>query len=204
MWQSHKSICVADGVEHRLWVGDCFQSARVMFGDCKADLVYTDPPWGSAYKSYSEPLPGGIIGFMRKFYKGLLPACRMETLVWVEVSGKEVGLARLAASEAGFINLATLPTFYGRGIPMFVLLFSFQSRVMPSGYSDCIAKTRGYASIVRCLSPFVTGPGGILYDPFVGLTRGKTAKYAHAAGLRFFGSDRSEERIASCNFLGKK
>ena len=175
-----------------------------LMGSEKADLIYTDPPWGEGTMKYWQTLNqkdtgaepqdityesymNDMFGIIAKYAKGAI--CIEYGVKWADDLIDR-------ASRFGLKYGATVELLYRTGskiAPCHLHFFGNQEPITlsPSLLAD-VYHTRGYTTLQKVFNHTAV-PGGIVLDPTCGL--GYTAKAAVEFGMKFRGNEMNAKRL---------
>lgn len=193
--------------KHRVQHGDVTKGIdRLMAGD-KADIIYSDPPWGGGNIKYwatmnrkmtgqwVEPSPleeflEAIFGIIQKYAAGY---------VAIEYGVRWRGDIQERAAAIGLQPLEVIGVVYdSKNLPLDLHLFSVDGSPLPPGYADSVAGTKGYECVRRAFGPLADvalarNPEAIALDPCCGM--GYTAQASKDFGLAFRGNELNAARL---------
>lgn len=196
---------------HRIQHGDIMRGIDALMGGAKADLMYTDPPWGDgAIKMWAtlnrkntgqefapaalDDFLGAVFDVARRHVHGFL-------LVEYGVRWAE-GIQRRGVA-AGFMRGGLVTTYYrsgGKLMPMHLHLFSTPGFAFPQDYAGDVQGTYGYATLQAAVPPLARllkarkPDPVIMLDPLCGM--GYSAQAAIDNGLAFRGNEFNAVRLA--------
>jgi hypothetical protein len=190
---SHKVRCgnVMDGIDN------------LMDGE-KADIFYSDPPWGQGNLNYwrtinerhtgrqtqSIPLPD----FLDQIFNTAMRHTSGPVFIEYGIKWKEPLIAK--ALELGLRYNGTADIKYRSGnkmLPHQLHIFSTTMILLKKGYLESLNGMTGIECLKKAIEPFIV-PGGIILDPCCGL--GMTAQLAKASGMRFRGNELNPKRLS--------
>lgn len=183
---------------HRLLCGDLTDGAvsRLM-GDERADVIYSDPPWGPGNQKYwhTQRERGAAPrtswpDFLAAFARAVAAHRKPTAPVFVEMGLRWLDDLTAAMREVGLPLMGDWHITYGpTGKPL-------PNRLMVFGVAVDVAipvPPHGEPITNAALSA-VVNPGDIVLDPCTGL--GMTARITHALGGRFRGCEMNAARLA--------
>lgn len=184
--------------EHRMRCGDLLDgSVKVLMAGERADIVYSDPPWGEGNVRYwrtqngqrdeapSFDWPTFISAFCQTVADSLTPT----GIALVEMGLRWTGDLRERMQRVGFEERGAWVVRYAVRLPCSLQLFSRQRlEAMPEN----LANRTGIDLVRRALRPYAA-PGLVVLDPCTGL--GNTAKLTDEYGMRFRGNELNPRRL---------
>lgn len=189
---------------HRVRHGDINDPELESFlGATKADIFYTDPPWGEGNIKYwntmnrkmnSDVIPVPPIQ-LRPFLDRVLSLAAAYTRGWVVVEyGKRwTEVVKTQAQKHGLHHCGTVECLYGStNLPLDLLVFN-TSGVQPINLSS-VYHQKGYKcvkAVFQLLTP--SGGAGVGMDLCCGL--GYTARACVDSGLTFMGNELNLARL---------
>ena len=200
---------------HRLHCGDLTAGAcaEVLKGE-KADIVYTDPPWGIGALKYFDTVNQKMTGAKKAgaTWEGFCGNLAAEIELHTHETSRvviEMGprfypdIIRSMEANTKFSLRQLISTVY-RGasdfLPMKVMLFGIDSTIPITERQ--VWGTHGDATVISVLSQ-LRGPGKIVLDPCTGF--GRTLKIADKFGMKFRGVEINSARMArAAKYLRKK
>lgn len=183
---------------HRLMVGDLTAGAVAsLLGDERADVVYSDPPWGPGNLQYWATMHdrGSIPretwpAFLAAFCGTVATHRKPDAPIFVEMGLRWVDELDAAMRAVGLERQRRLTITYGpknKPLPNSVSLYG--SRDVEVTLPD---PPHG-EPITRTILGAVVKPGMLVLDPCTGF--GMTARIAHALGARFRGTELNAVRL---------
>lgn len=183
--------------------GDLMDGLAELMGEDRADVVYTDPPWGQGNLRYWQTMNTKMTGAQKKDIEF---SAFLDTL-FREISRYALGPVLMEYGtrwEKDIIRQAEKHGFghFGQGVaqyvsgnrrlPLHLHLFGQIPLEVPDGYFQALEGTHGFETVRRAMTPFAV-PGGIVLDPACGL--GLTARAARETGMRFRGNEINDQRL---------
>lgn len=183
---------------HRLMVGDLTQGAVAeLMGDEKADVVYTDPPWGPGNQQYwhtmrergSSPRTSWP-EFLNHLVRTVVSHSKAEAPIFVEMGMRWVDELDHAMASMGVRSQRRWLTTYGpksKALPVWLNLY---------GTSDVQVEMPDPPHgepVTRAVLEAVMKPGMVVLDPCTGL--GMTARCTHKLGGAFRGTEMNAARL---------
>lgn len=179
---------------HRLACGDITTGVvSGLMASARADVVYSDPPWGPGNQRYWHTHNGSAprtdwAAFLAAFCSVCATYRKPDAPVFVEMGLRWVEELDAAMKHAGLPRQRRWDITYGRPArPNALLLYG--DRDMPV---DLGPNTHG-EPITRTILTAVVRPGAIVLDPCCG--KGMTARHAHNNGAAFRGSELNAKRL---------
>jgi hypothetical protein len=189
---------------HRISNGDLFDGIAALMGGERAQLVYSDPPWGDGNLKmwYTinqrdngvERREHTIREYLDQFFGQVAAHTTGDALIWVEYGLRWRGQLLEQAEAHGLRQVVRIDICYGsKPYPHDLHLFARQDPPpLPAGYVEAIAGTKGYRTVQRAVEPLAR-PDAIILDPNCGL--GYTAQAAVDYGMRFCGNELNAQRL---------
>lgn len=189
---------------HRLKCGSITLGIADLMRGEKADVVYSDPPWGQGNVTYWQTI--------NKRHTGQEPEklsydAYLEALFTV-IAGHAAGPVLLEYGQGwrdGFVNaferygfqrITTVELLYRSGrdkLPCDLHVFHRDPAwTLPTGWADAVRHTMGFTTLRRALVPLLK-PGQVVLDPCCGM--GFTARAALEAGAVFRGNELNRHRL---------
>ena len=185
---------------HRLVCGDITvaETLETLMGDDRADVIYSDPPWGPGNQQYWHTMrergtaprtswPAFLAAFC-----GICARYRRPTSpVFVEMGVRWVDELDEEMAKVGLERQRRWTIFYGpKKKPLPNTLSLFGERAV-----DVVMPVPAHGEpVTRSALAAVIEPGAIVLDPCTGL--GMTARLTHALGGSFRGSEMNAARLA--------
>lgn len=181
---------------HRLLCGDITDGAvQALMGAERADVVYSDPPWGPGNQRYWHTHNGtnprtDWLAFLDCFAGAVADHRKPDAPVLVEMGLRWIGDLDAAMAAVGLPFRRRWRIFYGpksKPLPNALCLY---------GPRDLDLEVEGLRGepITRAALAAAVSPGDVVLDPCTGL--GMTARVTHAIGGRFRGSEMNAARLA--------
>lgn len=183
--------------EHRLVCGDITAgTVTALMGDERADLIYSDPPWGPGNQQYwhtmnrrgSAPRTSWP-DFLTAFCAVCAAFRKPETPVFVEMGTRWADELDMAMAAVGLPRRRRWTTFYGpKRAPLPNTLSLFGADV------DVLLPTPAHGEpVTRAALRAVVRRGAIVLDPCTGT--GMTARITHTLGGVFRGTELNSARL---------
>lgn len=194
---------------HKVQHGDVTNGIKALMGNDKAQIMYSDPPWGNGNIKYwatmnkkmngeintPAPLPeflDAIFDIAQKYVIGFL---------LIEYGVRWAADIKKRGCDAGFNNCGLVKTQYRSGnrlLPLDLHLFAKTGYQYPDNFVSDVSNTYGYATAsksVALLAPIIkqSNPAPIILDPCCGM--GYTAQTAIDNGLIFRGNELNQKRL---------
>lgn len=192
---------------HRVRHGDVMENLDELYRGEKADLFYSDPPWGQGNLSYWQTMNVkqnegeqkkqiDYWNFIERIADLAYETTKPDALIFIEYGNKWNGDLVSIMEQKGMFLLATIPAKYKTGsnlLPLSLNIFSKKKEVvLPDGYIEHVKDTHGFECISRALEPFAH-EGKLITDPCCGM--GYTAQVALNTGMRFIGNELNLKRL---------
>ena len=183
---------------HRLLCGDLTTgSVEALLGGERADVIYSDPPWGPGNQQYwhTHNARGSVPrtdwpGFLAAFCGVCAQHRTHEAPVFVEMGMRWVDELDAAMAHAGLRQQRRWAITYGpKSKPLPVTLSLYGPQDLPI---DLGADMHGEPVTRTILSAVVT-PGMVVLDPCTG--KGMTARWTHRLGGCFRGNELNPRRL---------
>lgn len=179
---------------HRLLHGDITTGiVSALMGTERADIVYSDPPWGPGNQRYWHTHNGSVprtdwITFLAAFCAACAAHRKPDAPVFVEMGLRWVEELDAAMARVGLPRMRRWGISYGcPARPNALLLYGFDDVAIDLG-----PNTHG-EPITRTVLAAVVKPGSVVLDPCCG--RGMTARNAHHRGGYFRGCELNSKRL---------
>lgn len=189
---------------HRVRHGDMFDDLDELFDGVKADMFYSDPPWGEGHIRYWQTMNQKMNGaerrdtdlqsFLHRIFEVAMEYTKDDAVLFFEYGCRWHDEFKQMAKEHGLIHLCSTEMLYGSTHrPLIGMVFDKDgSHVLPDGYQESVYHTSGYNSLVAAMEPFVQGAESV-FDPCCGL--GYTARFAVEHGMKFYGNEINRKRL---------
>jgi len=179
---------------HRLDSGTVSAGLDVLMDGLKADVSYTDPPWGPALESYfynqiKEPTFPKSSTLLLDLMQTLKAQTKQGQPIFIEYGRKWNSQVLGTAREAGLHHIVTFQATYAGGLHD-VHLFNAEPKFDPK----TIHPTTKGKDVARLVIKAHAIPAGILLDPCCG--KGFFARVAIENQMRFFGNEPNVDRLA--------
>ncbi len=185
---------------HRVLCGDITQGAvTALMGDERADIVYSDPPWGPGNQQYWHTMRErgaaprtSWTDFLGHLARAVAAARKPDAPVFLEMGLRWTDDLDAAMRAVGLPLIERWGIFYGpksKPLPNALMLFGAHPRHpvrLPKG-------ARGQP-ITEAVFDAVECPGAIVLDPCTGL--GMTARCATERAMIFRGVEMNAARLA--------
>lgn len=179
---------------HRLLHGDITTGiVSTLMGTERADLVYSDPPWGPGNQRYWHTHNGSVprtdwLTFLAAFCAACSAHRKPGAPVFVEMGLRWVEDLDAAMARVGLHRMRRWDISYGRPArPNALLLYGLDDVAIDLG-----PNTHG-EPITRTVLAAVVKPGSVVLDPCCG--KGMTARTTHHRGGYFRGSELNSKRL---------
>lgn len=190
--------------KHKVKLGDVMNGVDDLMAGELADLIYTDPPWGSGNIKYWETMRLKMNGIdksqrVEREYKGFLDTifgiCKQyaKNIVVLEYGQTWRKDILDLAQSFGFQNLLTVETFYSsQNLPLDLHILAKTPVALPPGYAESIYHTKGFKTLEAAAAPFIK-EGGTVLDPCCGM--GYSAQLAVNNKMVFRGNEMNAKRL---------
>jgi len=183
---------------HRLLVGDLTTGAvATLMGDERADVVYSDPPWGPGNQQYWHTINArgsaprtSWAAFLAAFCDACARFRQPDAPVFVEMGLRWVDDLDAAMATAGLVRQGRWTIFYGpkkKPLPNTLSLFG------PRAIDIALPTPPHGEPVTRAALSAVVRPGRIVLDPCTG--KGMTARITHTLGAHFRGCELNPRRL---------
>lgn len=196
---------------HAVQHGDVMLGIDVLMAGEKADLMYTDPPWGDGNLRYWTTMNRKMTGEefeparLDAFLSNLFDIAKryVNGFLLVEYGVRWADEIQARGAVAGFLLSGLITTCYrsgGKLMPMHLHLFRSPGFTFPYGYAGAVEGTSGYATLQAAVPPLARllkarkPDPVILLDPCCGM--GYSAQAAVDNGLAFRGNEFNAARLA--------
>jgi hypothetical protein len=190
--------------EHKVRHGDVMNGIADLMGNDKADIFYSDPPWGEGNLKYWQTMnvkmnPEAVKKqvnldlFLNKIFE--TAATYSKGIIFIEYGVRWADMIKHKSSIYGLKHICVIKTLYGSGknmLPLDLHILSKQLITVPIDYVNYVSNTHGYETLKRATAPFIV-KGGIVLDPCCGM--GYSAQVAVDNGMRFRGNELNKERL---------
>ncbi len=195
---------ISDIGKHRVRHGNVMESLDELMGNVKADIIYTDPPWGKGNLAYWQTMNTKMNGvekididyddFLNRIFDVAAKYLNDDGILFVEYGQRWKDLVVEKAENVGFTCQLVIEMLYGNSPPrpLDLIIFSRKSLSISDEYQDAVYHTTGYKSLQAAITPFIDNQSVIL-DPCCGM--GYTAQFAIDNGLTFYGNEINKKRL---------
>ena len=189
---------------HRVKHGDLMEGIDDLMQGDKADIFYSDPPWGDGNLKYWQTINSKMNNipyktidfdeFLNAIFSCMVKYC-------VGISFLEYGIrwenkireltAQFNLRHNGIVNIK-----YRGGskfLPLHLHILSKDGLTLPVGYTDLVQGTTGMGTLRAAVTPFAK-TGFKILDPCCG--KGNTARIALETGMIFRGNEINEKRLS--------
>lgn len=188
--------------EHVVKCGDVMDGLDDLMGYDKADIFYSDPPWGEGNLRYWQTMNHKQTGEtprevnFEKFLATIVSQAKRFTqgFVCIEYGVRWADQLKDTAAAYGLHHCDTVAVRYRSGskiLPLHLHVFHVE-RYQPVDLSD-VAGSIGYETVIKTMKKFQKA-GGIVLDPCCG--KGYSAKAALELGMKFRGNELNSKRLA--------
>ena len=186
---------------HRVRHGSVMDSLDELMGAEKADLIYSDPPWGQGNVKYwqtinkkmtgSEPVDIDFDEFLGRLFEVYRKYAK--NLVLIEYGKRWHDQFLGLADRSGFKCLGEVEMVYdSKNLPLDFFVLAKTPIALPKGYFEGIYHTKGMASL-RASVPSLLHSGNLVLDPCCGM--GYTAQISVDNNAIFRGNELNEARL---------
>ena len=188
---------------HRVKKGNIADGLDDLMQGEKAEIFFTDPPWGSGNIKYWNTLNYRMTGeeeallsldqFLNATFSLAIKHTKNKILIvygvrWeknIIAFGKQYGLRHHGVAETKYHSGSRL-------LPVHIHVFSKHGLKLPQDYFTHLYGTHGFESMMRAIKPLAI-PNTILLDPACGV--GLYGKVAINCGMFFRGNEMNEKRL---------
>lgn len=191
------------GVHRVIQAGATLESAQALVAQHEVDVIYTDPPWGPQalhmFDTMRESEYQEWTSFLDQFSAAVDWAAKRR--VFIYMGTKWAFDTAEAVRRKGFTVLAQTQLEYGSPVWWPSLgrkkrLEAAMIQMSRDPHDKAVSWGGDVHGRARCSEAIAAVPGAqLVYDPCVGL--GLVAAVTKKLGLRFVGSEPSEERLAN-------
>ena len=188
---------------HRVRCGNVMENLDELFNGAKANLFYSDPPWGQGNLRYwqtmntkmngAAPLDIDLQEFLHRIFDVAVKYTTDDAVIFIEYGVQWNEHLKDIAKEHGLVHSGQVEMLYSsESRPLILNIFGKKPVELPDGYLDSLYHTSGYKSVKTAITPFVKD-GMTICDPCCGL--GNTAHFAVDSGCRFIGNEINAKRL---------
>lgn len=187
--------------KHRVRNGDIYDNLDELYAGQKADVFYSDPPWGNLeyWQTLNEKMNGAerkatnVTTFVNRVFDVAIKYTKDNAPIFIEYGWKWNNHLIAIAENKGLKLECTIEMLYASPKrPMALNIFSKgQPLNLSEEYKQSVYHTNGYNSLRTALKPFENC--GIITDPCCGL--GYTARWAIEHGVAFYGNELNAKRL---------
>lgn len=190
---------------HRVRHGSIMDSVGIaeLMGADKADIVYSDPPWGMGNLKFwatmnrkmtgaTTPQAPTLEAFLEQVFAQAKRYCRGIFLVEYGVRWEQQIIDQ--GGKHGFLwqGRAT-PVYASQNLPLHLHLFSTHAMQVPAGYFKALDGTKGFKTVMQ---RSMTIPLGLAKCSVASCGLGYSAKMALAHKMSFRGNELNAKRLA--------
>lgn len=193
--------------KHKIQHASITEGIANLMGSEKADLIYSDPPWGQGNIKFWQTTNAKMNPEWKKqdldlqnflhtlmgFYKNY---SRPGAHILIEYGQQWHDELVRTASHYGLIHGGSTKLQYRSGsklLPLDLLVFgNGTAPSIPAGFMDEVRDTYGYPTLKVVFKHFAV-PGGMVLDPCCGM--GYTAQAAIDFGMTFRGNEMNHKRL---------
>lgn len=190
--------------KHRVRNGDVMTGIDELMKSDKADIFYSDPPWGQGNLSYWQTINVRQNTGAQKsevnhglFIKNIFALAKeyAKNIVFIEYGQRWRDEIIALAQSYGLTSVGVIELLYASGsnkLKCDLHIFAKTPFDIQQEYIDSVYHTTGYKTLVAAVKPFVI-PDGIILDPCCGM--GYSAQAAVDNGMRFRGNELNKSRL---------
>jgi len=189
--------------DHAVKHGCVMQGIDDLMQGEKADIFYSDPPWGQGNLKYWQTMNNKMTGASKsdieltEFIAQIFNIANEYSKEWIfiEYGVKWKDQIQSYGKKMGFNSIDIIELQYRSGnrlLPLHLHIFSKKNSVLPVGYAEKVSGTHGFNSLKQALLPLAK-EGGLVLDPCCGM--GYTARLALLSGMRFRGNELNAKRL---------
>lgn len=190
--------------KHRVRHGDVMDGIDQLMNGEKADIFYSDPPWGQGNMKYwhtmnrkmngvESELKGDLSDFLEQIFS--IANKYAKGPIFIEYGCQWEENIRVMGNKYGFSHLGIADLRYKSGsklLPLHLHVFSKGPLQLPQGYLKSLSGTFGFETLKRAVTPFAV-KDGIVLDPCCGM--GYSARAAIENGMSFRGNELNRKRL---------
>jgi predicted methyltransferase len=190
--------------EHKVKHGDIMDGIADLMRNDKADIFYSDPPWGEGNLKYWQTMNVKMNSdavkkqvdlnlFLNKIFE--TAATYAKGVIFIEYGERWADVVKQKSNIYGLKHICIIKTQYGSGknmLPLDLHILSKQTITIPSDYVSYVWGSHGYETLKRATAPFIV-KGGIVLDPCCGM--GYSAQVAVDNEMRFRGNELNQTRL---------
>ena len=197
---------IADIGMHRVRHGDVMDTdgINLLMGDDRADIFYSDPPWGEGNLKYWQTMNQKMTGTkaqpvdLDKFLHNIFSIAVTYTnrVILIEYGVRWYDMIKQRGEAFGLTHYGAGNCLYRSGSklrPLHLHLFGKGQLAVPQGYFQGLTDTTAMKTLRQAVMPFAE-PGKIILDPCCGM--GYTAQVALETGMVFRGNELNYKRLA--------
>jgi len=189
--------------KHKVVNGDVMQGIDDLMADEKAQIIYSDPPWGEGNLKYWQTINHRMTGAEVKEvnYNAFINqiffiAQKYGTgIILIEYGIKWRNDIINIGRKYGLIHLGIANLIYQSGskfLPLDLHVFSKQELILPDNYLENLKNSYGMETLRKAVTPFAI-KDKIILDPCCGM--GYTAQIAIETGMSFRGNELNQKRL---------
>lgn len=189
---------------HRVRHGDVYDDLTELMQNQKADIFYSDPPWGEGNLKYWQTINHKMNGeetkevnletFLDRIAEVAYEYTKEDGVVFIEYGYKwNEDLIKVFEAK-GFKLQKSIEVLYGSPKrPLIENIFTKGKDLhITDEYIKSVYHTSGFDTLRNAITPFAK-PNGIIMDPCCGL--GYTAKFAVENNMIFYGNELNKKRL---------
>ena len=187
--------------KNRVRCGDIYDNLDELYNGVKADVFYSDPPWGNLeyWQTLNEKMTGAerkptnVTTFVNRVFDVAIKYTKDEAPIFIEYGWKWNNHLIAIAESKGLHLECTIEMLYASPKrPMALNIFSKHGQLnLSEEYKQSVYHQHGYNCLLTALKPFENA--GIVTDPCCGL--GYTARWAIQHGVAFYGNELNAKRL---------
>lgn len=192
--------------KHRVRCGDVYDNLDELFNGEKADIYYSDPPWGEGNLKYWQTMNAkmnegatkkevNLNTFLNRIFEVSNKYTKDDAIIFIEYGmAWNNDLIKLAEEHYGLKCIKSIEMLYGTPKrPLILNIFTKGKELQLSEeYIQSVYHTSGIKSLESAITPFVK-EGMTICDLCCGL--GYTAQFAVNHKLKFIGNELNQARL---------
>ena len=189
---------------HKVKHGNVMSGIDDLMNGEKADIIYSDPPWGAGNLKYWQTLNLKDNGTPRNdveldaFLAQIFSICQKyaKDVVLIEYGVRWEQEIKDMGAKYGLVHNGIAELLYRSGsklLPLHLHIFSKSKLVLPVSYIENLKGSYGLDTLRKAIAPFAQ-QGKIVLDPCCGM--GYTAQIAIDNGMVFRGNELNKKRLS--------